>query len=240
MNKTAIGSLFSFGGEMKRKAIVSVHMRDSIKCKLSEYYDIHELYELNSLPKPTAAHPDMQLLKFGDTLVRARGTKIPFASVESDKIPGDKYPRDVVLNACLAGDVLFAKVDSLDPAVKRICEEKGISIINVSQGYAKCSTLVISKNAVISADKGIVKAAACHGLDTLLITPGNIKLEGYDYGFIGGASHYDKDLNQVFFYGDISKHPDASQILSFIEENGAGFVCCDDGELTDYGGAVLL
>lgn len=240
MNKTALGSLFSFGGKMKRKAIVSVYMRDSIKRTLSDYYDIYELHELESFPKPTAAHPDMQLLRLGDTVVCAKGGEIPFATNESESIPGEVYPDDVLLNACLVGKKLFAKEDTLDLKVKSICTEKGIDIVSVSQGYAKCSTLVIGDNAIICADTGIVKAAACHGLDTLLITPGNIRLDGYNYGFIGGASHYDEDLKLVFFYGDLSKHPDASRIMSFIKEKGADYVCCDKNELTDCGGAVLI
>ena len=99
---------------------------------------------------------------------------------------------------------------------------------------------MIGEKAVISADVGILKAAADHGLNTLHINPGGIRLDGYDYGFIGGASHFDEKLGLVFFYGDLSSHGDAARIVAFIKENGVKIICCDKEELTDYGGAVLI
>ena len=46
----------------------------------------------------------------------------------------------------------------------------GYEIINVKQGYAKCSICVVSDNAIITADKGIAKAAIQNRIDVLEIT----------------------------------------------------------------------
>ena len=45
----------------------------------------------------------------------------------------------------------------------------------------------------------------------LLISSGDIKLEGYDYGFIGGASGKISD-NTVVFFGNAEMHPYYSSI----------------------------
>ena len=95
---------------MKRKAVVSVLMRESVKETLKDYYDICELRKLNCLPKPTASHPDMQVLKLGDTVIRAKGAELSWCSaVESENELGCVYPCDVGLNAFLACNTLFAK-----------------------------------------------------------------------------------------------------------------------------------
>lgn len=225
---------------MKKTAVISKFMRVSIKQMLENYYDIFELSEHPSLPRSVCTHPDMQMLLIGDELVCAQGCEFDKCTcVYAERELECKYPRDVGLNACLISGKLFANTNSLDRTVHEICRRRGIDILHVNQGYAKCSTLVLEK-ALISADIGIVKTAKCEGLDALLISPGGIGLDGYDYGFIGGASHYDAAINTVFFYGDISSHPDCEIICDFITSHGAKFVCADLNELYDYGGAVLI
>jgi hypothetical protein len=75
----------------------------------------------------------------------------------------------------------------------------------------------VSENAVITADKNIARTAEAAGADALLIStaPEKIRLDGYDYGFIGGASGMLEDT--VYFTGDISSHPDAERIAEFCK-----------------------
>ena len=101
--------------------------------------------------------------------------------------PGEGYPRDCALNACIAGGRFFHRLDASSPeALANL--PAGLETVNIAQGYAKCSVCVVDGRSVITADRGIAKAALSAGLDVLTVTPGYIELEGFDCGFIGGAS----------------------------------------------------
>ena len=60
-----------------------------------------------------------------------------------------------------------------------------------------------------------------------------MRLDGYDTGFIGGASGADDDA--VYFCGDVSHHPDADAIKAFCQKHGKECVSLSDEELTDVG-----
>lgn len=200
------------------------------------------------LPRPVSAHADMQMLYIVDTLILTRdlynsicehlpsGINIMFAESNHTSV----YPGDVNLNAMYIGGYLIANESALDPAVKKLCEEKGITILNVKQGYAKCSSLQVGDNALITADSGIAKAAMQNGIDTLLISSGSIVLDGYDYGFIGGASFYNPNDRTVYFFGDLHTHPDYTKIIDFCEKHNVNVNSCNYGALTDIGGAVSI
>ena len=200
------------------------------------------------LPLPVGTHADMQLLKIDDTLIL---TKELFGEI-SENLPDnliisfsdynhtDKYPGDVNLNALYVNNKLLASVNALDPAVSRLCHKKSIDIINVKQGYTRCSTLVINDNAIITADKGIADAALSIGLDVLRISSGGIKLDGYDYGFVGGASFFDFVDNTVYFFGDLESHQDCEAIYEFCKKHNTKIISCGAGPLVDIGGAVAI
>ena len=235
---------------MKPTLLISNHMSAKVRKTLCMYYDLIELADHKALPKPVAAHPDMQLIILDDTAVLTRSLyelNTSLRKAVEDKYivrfseceHSSAYPGDVSLNALKLDKHLICRADALDNAVKQICSEKGIEIVSVRQGYSRCSTLFL-EDALITADKGIYETVVHLGYDALLITPGHILLEGYDYGFIGGASFYDKDRLQVFFFGDITKHPDFDSIEKILSAHNLKAVSCSDEELTDLGGAVLI
>lgn len=236
---------------MNKTLIISSQMHEEIKRRLGKTCGKLIALEPNpSLPTPVSAHPDMQILKIDDTAVITRelydsncelrsaldsGLNVRFAEHAHTGV----YPGDVGLNALKIGQYLIAKTDSLDPEVRRLCGEKDIEIVNVRQGYAKCSTLALD-NAVITSDTGIVAAVRRLGFDALMVTPGGITLEGYDYGFIGGASYYDSESKTVYFFGDITQYPDSIRVVDFLHSHGVDICPCADCALADFGGAVEL
>ena len=109
-----------------------------------------------------------------------------------------------------------------------------VDMIGCRQGYTKCSTVVVDSRSLITADQGI--AAACskaEDLDVLLVQEGHVALEGYDTGFIGGASGRVGD--EIIFNGDLSAHPDFQKIKDFIEERGLECKWLPEYPLTDIG-----
>ncbi len=232
-----------------KRIFVSENASGNVRKCLSQICEKLVLINKNpALPRPVAAHADMQMLLIDDTLIITSDLYISLSSELPDNIiiafaenkHTDKYPGDVNLNALYTGDCLFANTNSLDPSVKKICSDKGINIINVKQGYSKCSTLLLGDNGLVTADKGIADAARQNGFGVLLISPGGIELTGYNYGFIGGASFYDHFNRTVYFFGDIKKHTDYAKIFEFCALNNIEVNICDSSILTDIGGAVAI
>lgn len=232
-----------------KKIVVGGHMRRSILGGLAREHELVLIEPCERLDKPVASHADMQILCIGDKIIVTRSVYEKNASLRdaldarhvvfAKNEHGREYPNDVGLNALYFCGALYAKQASLDPVVLKLCDEMHIDIVNVRQGYTKCSTLALD-NAIVTSDNGIAKAAKERGADVLLISNGHIKLDGYDYGFIGGASYYDRDADKICFFGDIERHPDGARIRDFTLAHGVELECLDDDMLTDYGGAVII
>ncbi len=153
-------------------------------------------------------------------------------SISTESV-GEKYPYDVLFNACLIGKRLICNKKTvskliIDAAISADCE-----IIDVPQGYTKCSICPVGVNALITADKAIAKASREHGIDVLLISEGHVSLPPYEYGFIGGASGLYK--GKVYFCGSLDTHPDGEKIKKFCTENGAEIIELSNGILQDVG-----
>ena len=149
---------------------------------------------------------------------------------------GKIYPDDVKLCACWTGKHTFINTGTISETILPYLTE---SLIEVTQGYTKCSICVIKENAIITSDKMICRKAIQNGLDALLIKPGCIELEGYDYGFIGGAS-FMIDHYTLAFTGKLHGHPDKDRIIEFITQQGLRCVYLTDEPIFDIGGAVRL
>lgn len=146
------------------------------------------------------------------------------------------YPGDIAYNISVVSNYVFHNTRYTDCEITNLL--KGREIVNVRQGYCGCSICNVGCDAIITADTSIYKAAQRLDIDALLISPGNINLKGFDYGFIGGASFcYDKS---VYFFGKVSVHPDYAQIENFCKDHGFGICELSDGILSDYGSLIIL
>lgn len=193
-------------------------------------YNIIPTKKISYFYPPEQRHADMQLLMIRD--------KAFWLSDCQDKT-GMKYPENVRLNCLYLGNKLYANTNAADSSVLRFCRENDIGVVHVNQGYTRCSALVISDKAVITADKSLEKALKNNGAEVLLISHGHIRLEGFDYGFIGGSGF--SDDGKTYFFGNIKKHPDFQSVKAFCEKyNSELEILCEDEPLTDIGGAVIL
>lgn len=189
-------------------------------------------------------HADMQMLRIFDTVFVYECVYENYKDFLTDynvvicENPQKEYPFNVSLNAALVGNKLFCKESALDNNVRKFCVKNNIEIIDVKQGYTKCSTLVLNDNSIITADKGIFEKAAKSGINALKINSGSILLKGADYGFIGGASGVIGDT--VYFFGDVLAHPDGAKVIEFIEKNSMQWVSLTEDILNDVGGFILL
>ena len=228
------------------KAILSVKY-PQFKQRLSELgYEVIPSERMNRFISYEQQHADMQCLILDDTAFVLSCCKRLANTLRSaynvilcaDDIRGD-YPHNVALNAAVAGENLICRVDSLNDKVKAYCKANDFTLINVKQGYAKCSCAVVSDNAIITEDVGIYRALSKTDIEVLLIGQGSVTLEGADCGFIGGASGYDKSNNTLYFCGDICEHPDFEKIKGFCDKHGTNIECLSDSQLLDIGGIIF-
>lgn len=193
-------------------------------------YEIIPTKKINTFLEPEQYHADMQILCIKNKVITLD---------DCIKKPGKNYPENILLNCLYHNNKLYGKLSATDSSVREYCRENNIETVNVNQGYTRCSTLVVNDKAVITADKSIEKGMKNNGAEVLLISAGNIVLEGFDYGFIGGASF--SDNNTTYFFGDITKHPDYNKIKEFTSKHNSIIeILCKTQPLTDIGGAVLI
>ena len=156
----------------------------------------------------------------------------------SSEPTGEKYPLDVLFNACLVGKRLICNEKTVSKLILEAARCLGCKIISVPQGYTKCSVTVVSDNAIITADKAIAAACRGAGIDVLTVSEGHITLPPYDYGFIGGASGLFED--KVYFCGLIDSHPDGERIKKFCEKHQKTAISLTDRELQDTGSLFFI
>ncbi len=192
------------------------------------------LEPLVGLNAVVADHPDTLVFE-GRELLSAVELDVPH--LRAATLPRGGYPTDVTLNALRLGDCLFGRLKSLAPELIELSESENLRLVDVKQGYARCSVLPLESSAV-TADRALAKALIREGFDVLELEPGHIALEGCGYGFIGGASAVDSKNRRVIFYGSLDSHPSGREIRDFCRK--CGFDVTElDGELTDFGGGIF-
>lgn len=200
------------------------------------------------LPEGIASHADLQLLHLGgnsvltascsnecENLLRAIGMDIK----KADAILGGEYPEDCALNAEILGKNIILNPDAADKKLLEYIYTNNMDIISVKQGYAKCSVLAVCNDAIITADRGIAKAAESHEIEVLLIQPGGIYIKGYDTGFIGGCGGM-IESKILGTSGSMKLLKDYDNIKDFLRNRNIYIENLGGKELCDIGGILPL
>ena len=215
-------------------------------------YEICPLPPHPHLDAPVSAHPDMLLFLSPDavycTSEYAKTAKKPLQTIAwhtkrklvlTERKQRAEYPQDILFNAAAVGQYLFCLCAH---TAWELLHTKQYTIVPVKQGYAKCSTLPIGDNALITEDPSIAKAASELGFDVLKISPNAVRLPGYSTGFLGGAASYSpyNAAKEILFCGDLDLHPDAAAIRVFCAKHNQIPVTLGAFPLTDVGTIFLL
>lgn len=193
-----------------------------------------------------AGHTDLSAVRLGKKLIGARNitayplfvnylTNRGYELISAEREQGERYPADVNLCACIAGNRLIHNLRYTDPAVLESFDGEKI---HVNQGYARCSCCTVDADALISSDSGIEHAARKNDIEVLRIDPGGIILAGFDYGFIGGAAIAFDDA--VLLSGRLENMRDMRSVESFIRSRGKLPVYLTQDAAFDIGGAIVL
>jgi hypothetical protein len=134
---------------MKKKVYLSADAADDLREYLdSRGFEIAEFGPIAGLPEGIACHPD---------LVYCRLTEDMLFCGDSARLSA-KYPGDIIYNACSTGKYFIHNLKYTASELIAAAREAELTLIDVPQGYAKCSIAVVSENAVITYDRGIAAA----------------------------------------------------------------------------------
>ena len=148
------------------------------------------------------------------------------------------YPNDCLLNFADIGDYIICNHSILTKEIVDLLPKK--QIIDVKQGYSKCSVCICKHNTIITDDISIYNAVSQYDdIKSLLVEKGSVHIDKYDYGFIGGCCGLvDKDI--LFFNGDLSTHSNFDKIKNFLYDNGINYIDIKGKPLTDIGSIIPI
>ena len=148
------------------------------------------------------------------------------------------YPNDCLLNFADIGDYVICNKSILTEEVIEILPKK--EIIDVKQGYSKCSVCICNHNTIITDDFSIYNAVLHYSnIKSLLIEKGSVNINKYDCGFIGGCCGLiAKDT--LLFNGDLSTHTDFDKIKDFLYDNDVKYIDIKGKPLTDIGSIIPI
>ncbi len=211
-------------------------------------FDIVRLPPFEKLASPVASHPDMLLFINDDIMIchkeyfNIARDEIEYIKAStslklilSDEPIGKDYPNDILFNSAKVGNFIIGNTKYTSAYISEYSKSNMLTQINVKQGYAKCSTCIVSNNAIVTSDPAIAAAACRFGIDVLKISEGYIGLHGYTHGFIGGASGIDNGTDRIFFCGDLFSHPDGEKIFAFCKSHKKTPISLSDENLYDVG-----
>ncbi len=201
----------------------------------------------NSLYPAICGHPDI-LMHFIDnnTVIIHKDTSFTFEKklkslnltvLRSKETLTGEYPKDIILNAVNTSKFFMHNIKYTDKTLLEKIHNK--TLINVKQGYAKCSTAILSDRAFITSDIGIHKELNHYGYDVLLLPPGDILLPHLDYGFIGGTCGM-LDSKTIVFYGNLDLYPYGEIVKSFLNNHSITPIYLTNSPLIDRGSIYFL
>lgn len=148
------------------------------------------------------------------------------------------YPNDCLLNFADIGDYIICNKSILTDEIVDLLPQK--TIIDVKQGYSKCSVCICKRNTIITDDISVYNAVLQYdNINSLLVKKGSVHIKKYDYGFIGGCCGLiDKYL--LLFNGDLSTHSDFDKIKKFLYDINVNYIDIKGKPLTDIGSIIPI
>lgn len=211
---------------------------------LKEYGKIVRTKSNKNLMKGLDTHPDILLhpLPSGELVVDMDNFEY-YKKIFPDKkiLPSHsslskKYPKDVPLNAFTFKNYFIHNLKFTDQVLLDYYKNSAYELINIKQGYGKCSSLV-TEDFIITSDGGIYESLRDF-IPIYKIKHGEIRLQNFNYGFIGGASGVLG--KKIFFTGDFSHHSSHEEILKIIKKYDYEIEILSDETIEDFGSIYFI
>jgi hypothetical protein len=231
---------------MEQISLIIADYRISIEAqeRLWEMGDLL-LFQHESVVGALSGHPDISIFHNGKNIIVSADIPAHVCNAlkkhdikyqQAGEVSGPDHPYSATFNASGTENVLIHNIKFTAVAVLDLYPGK--EIIDVKQGYARCSTLLLDDNHLITSDVGIAGKCRASGKDVLLVSPGDIVLPGMEYGLFGGCCGIISDT--VVIYGSLKYHPQGSEIQNYIHKCGLEIFELVDEPLQDVGGIFIF
>jgi len=214
------------------------------KNKLNHYGEVLEFSTRGITYPQISNHPDIFFCKVDGTFFCSPNTPIEFVQLLISKgIPifkgngsvGVKYPESALYNAVFTDNYLIHNFKITDDNLQKAVGKR--KLINVKQGYTRCSLLPLKDNYFITSDEGINKKLLDEGTDVLYVNPHGIILPGEEYGLFGGTAGVDSE--RIFIIGNLKYFPEGDKVKKCLENLNYEIIELYDGPLYD-GGSIFI
>jgi len=213
------------------------------KERLAAFGEVAELETRGVVPEPLSGHPDIFICRVGETYavapqlpsgilqaMRKRNAEI----VEGTAI-GHEYPACAAYNALATDKYLICNPPAVDPAIIDLA--KGLTLIPVRQGFARCSAIQVGEG-FITSDSGIFRKLCDLRVSALYVDPAGIQLPGYEYGLFGGCCGTHN--RTLFILGSLDFFREGERVKSYAASQGVAIVELVSGPLFDGGGLFFI
>lgn len=233
------------------QVIIDERIAENIEKYFSDLdYELIKVKKHDQVYNEISSHTDIFCTKIDDTVIyekNAISSKInsKYICKYGDNVE-NSYPKVAAYNVCIIDNYAIHNLAITDKKILEILNSKKYNLINVKQGYSRCSILPLNNKCCITSDKGIYNELIKNNFDVLYIDPSelDIKLFSSDKvyskmsGFIGGCSTVMGDI--VIFFGDLDKFKCKEKLVNYI--NSKGFKAKDfkNMDVIDYGSCIFL
>ncbi|HSP46751.1 MAG TPA: hypothetical protein VLN47_01570, partial [Clostridiaceae bacterium] len=185
--------------------------------------------KLDFLYNAVKGHPDLQFVNACNTLICHKGLSedkareldalgIPFILSQNRLDP--PYPGHIILNAAISDDLFIHSLRHTDPSVLSACPS--LQLVDVRQGYTRCSLAYVGSDSYVTSDTGISKVLQDLEKNVLLLPEGDVVLEGFSHGFIGGCLSRVtiKDEHILLVTGSLDSYRHGESLRAFLRNIG--------------------
>lgn len=204
-----------------------------------------------ALYKAVDGHPDLQFASIDQMLICHQGIShekySEIFSRAKNLIKGETtlrlpYPHHISFNAVITEDLFMHKLENTDSILLKLAEKSKRTLVGTRQGYTRCSCAYVGNNAYVTEDRGIAELLISSGKKVFYRKHSNVYLEGFDYGFIGGALSllHHKGSELLLISGDLSRYHFGYDLKYFLKKEDISFECIGNGLLMDRGSVIEI
>ncbi len=211
------------------------------KDKLSAMGDLCLFYSENIVYREMSGHTDIFIFQKDNQIIIAPQTPKHIVSkllehridykVGNSEL-GNKYPKTAAYNVSTGDGMIIGNSKTCDSSITELC--KNSKWIHSPQSYARCNTIILNKDHIITSEITVKKAIP----KSLYVNSKQIVLEGFSNGFFGGCAGIHN--NKIYIVGSLKYHSQKSEIESYCKKAAYEIIELYDGPLIDIGGIFFL
>jgi hypothetical protein len=212
---------------------------------LRQYGECLPFYTENITYEEIAGHPDIFFFPIREYIIVAPNTPSQYISFLKEKrfslktgntVVGKKKENSTCYNVVLSDNYIIHNEKFTDISILENIKNK--TFLHVNQAYTRCSLMPLKNDTFITSDIGIEKELSKNGLNCCYISPQEILLPGFPYGFIGGCMGVCQDT--IFIIGNLDYHSQGKELRKFLFSLNYDIVELYNGKLFDGGSLLFL